>query len=121
MRAVTQDHTGATICGVQADRVHALTFAFGSGIVAIAAVLYTMLFPVDPYMGFSLTVKAFTIIILGGIGNLVGALIAGIFLGLAEGFTSFFWATQWAPAISIVLLLVILVIFPQGFGWRKSK
>ena len=120
MRAVTQDHTGATICGVKADRVHALTFAFGSGIVAIAAVLYAMLFPVDPYIGFALTVKAFTIIILGGIGNLVGALMAGIFLGLAEGFTSFFWATQWAPAISIVLLLVILVIFPQGFGKRKS-
>lgn len=119
MRAVTQDHTGATICGVRADRVHALTFAFGSGIVAVAAVLYSMMFPVDPYMGFALTVKAFTIIILGGIGNLVGALIAGIFLGLAEGFTSFFWATQWAPAISIFLLLVILVIFPQGFGMRK--
>lgn len=120
MRAVTQDHTGATICGVRADMVHALTFAFGSGIVAIAAVLYAILFPVDPYIGFSLTVKAFTIIILGGIGNLMGALFAGIFLGLAEGFTSFFWATQWAPAISIILLLVILVVFPQGFGRRRA-
>ena len=54
----------------------AATFAFGSSIVAAAAVLYTMSFPVDPYMGFGLTVKAFTIIILGGIGNLVGALLA---------------------------------------------
>ena len=79
-----------------------------------------MLYPVDPYMGFSLTVKAFTIIILGGIGNLMGALIAGIFLGLAESFTSFFWATQWAPAISIILLLVILILFPQGFGRHKA-
>ena len=119
MRAVTQDHVGAAICGVRANRVHAGTFAFGSAIVAIAAVLYTMLFPVDPYIGLSLTVKAFTIIILGGIGNLVGALIAGIFLGVAESLTSFFWATQWAPAISIILLIVILVLFPQGLLTRR--
>lgn len=121
MRAVTQDHVGAAICGVRASWVHAGTFAFGSAIVAIAAVLYTMLFPVDPYVGLSLTVKAFTIIILGGIGNLVGALFAGIFLGIAESLTSFFWATQWAPAISIILLLVILVLFPRGFLNRRSQ
>lgn len=104
---------------MRANWVHAGTFAFGSAIVAIAAVLYTMLFPVDPYIGLSLTVKAFTIIILGGIGNLVGAPIAGIFLGVAESLTSFFWATQWAPAISIILLIVILVLFPQGLLTRR--
>lgn len=121
MRAVTQDHVGAAICGVRARPVHAWTFAFGSAIVAVAAVLYTMIYPVDPYVGLSLTVKAFTIIILGGIGNLVGALLAGIFLGLAESLTSFFWATQWAPAISIILLLAILVLFPQGLLTRRSS
>lgn len=120
MRAVTQDHVGAAICGIHSRSIHAWTFAFGSAIVAIAAVLYTMLFPVDPYIGLSLTVKAFTIIILGGIGNLIGALLAGMFLGLAESLTSFFWATQWAPAISIILLLVILVLFPQGLLTRKQ-
>jgi branched-chain amino acid transport system permease protein len=121
MRAVTQDHVGAAICGVRSRSIHAWTFAFGSAIVAIAAVLYTMLYPVDPYIGLSLTVKAFTIIILGGIGNLMGALFAGIFLGLAESLTSFFWATQWAPAISIIMLLVILVLFPQGLLTRRPS
>ena len=85
-------------------------------IVAVAAVLYTMSFPVDPYMGFGLTVKAFTIIILGGIGNLVGALLAGLFLGVAEGLTGFFWKSEWAPALSVILLLAILVVFPKGLG-----
>ena len=120
MRAVTQDHVGAAICGVRSSWIHAGTFAFGSAIVAIAAVLYTMLFPVDPYVGLRLTVIAFTIIILGGIGNLLGALFAGIFLGVAESLTSFFWATQWAPAISIILLLVILTAFPQGLLTRRQ-
>ena len=79
MRAVTQDAVGARICGVRAGTIHAATVAFGSAIVAVAGVLYTLNYPVNPYEGFGLTVKAFTIIILGGIGNLPGALLAGIF------------------------------------------
>ena len=112
----TQDPVGARICGVDSSRMKAATFAFGSSIVAVAAVLYSMSFPVDPYMGFGLTVKAFTIIILGGIGNLVGALLAGLFLGVAEGLTGFFWKPEWAPALSVILLLLILVVFPKGLG-----
>ena len=118
IRAVTQDATGAQICGVQSTRMKALTFAFGSATVAIAAVLYVMSFPVDPTMGFSLTVKAFTIIVVGGIGNLPGALIAGVFLGVAEGLTGLYWKPEWAPALSVVAMLVILVARPKLAGAR---
>ena len=76
--------------------------------------------PIDPYAGFSLTVKAFTVIVLGGIGNLIGALAAGLFLGLAEAFTAFFWAAEWAPAISVVLLLVILILFPRTAAGKRA-
>ena len=114
IRAVTQDPVGAQICGIRSHAIHASTVGVGVAIVAIAGVLYVLNFPVDPYSGFELTVKAFTIIILGGIGNLVGALLAGIFLGVAEALTGYFWASDWAPAVSIVLLLVILVVFPKG-------
>ena len=119
VRAVTLDEVGATICGIDSQRAHALTFAVGSVLAAIAGVLYVISFPVNPYMGFNLTVKAFTIIVVGGVGNLTGALVAGLLLGLAEVFTAFVWAPQWAPAISIVLLLVILIVFPHGLTtWR---
>ena len=118
VRAVTQDATGAQICGVQSTRIKALTFAFGSATVAIAAVLYVLSFPVDPYMGFGLTVKAFTIIIVGGIGNLPGALLAGVFLGVAEGLTGLYWKPEWAPALSVVAMLLILVAFPKRVGAR---
>jgi branched-chain amino acid transport system permease protein len=121
VRAVTQDHVGAAICGVRSNRIHALTFGMGSALAAVAGVLYAMTFPIDPYAGFHLTVKAFTIIVLGGTGNLIGALIAGLFLGLAEAFTAFFWASEWASALSIVLLLIILVLFPRGLGsWKRA-
>jgi len=119
IRAVTQDEVGAQLCGVQSTRLKALTCAFGSATVTIAAVLYVLSFPVDPYMGFGLTVKAFTIIILGGIGNLPGALLAGAFLGVAEGMTGLLWKPEWAPALSVILMLLILVALPQGFA-RKS-
>ena len=121
IRAVTQDPVGAQICGVHSNSLKAATFAVGCGVVAIAAVLYTMSFPVDPYMGFGLTVKAFTIIILGGIGNLAGALVAGLFLGIAEGLTGFFWKPEWSPALSVFLLLVILVVFPNGFSFARRR
>jgi branched-chain amino acid transport system permease protein len=116
IRAVTQDATGAQICGVQSTRMKALTFAFGSATVAIAAVLYVLSFPVDPYMGFGLTVKAFTIIVVGGIGNLPGALLAGVFLGVAEGLTGLYWKPEWAPALSVILMLLILVLQPKIAG-----
>jgi branched-chain amino acid transport system permease protein len=121
IRAVTQDPVGAQICGIRANAIHAATVGFGVAIVAVAGVLYTLNFPVDPYMGFELTVKAFTIIILGGIGNLIGALAAGIFLGVAEAVTGFVWASDWAPAVSILLLLAILIVFPGGLlSGRRS-
>jgi branched-chain amino acid transport system permease protein len=120
VRAVTQDAVGARICGVRAGTIHAATVAFGSAIVAIAGVLYTLNYPVNPYEGFGLTVKAFTIIILGGIGNLPGALLAGIFLGVAEALTGFFWSSDWAPGLSIILLLLILIVFPRGFLTRSG-
>ncbi len=119
IRAVTQDQVAAQICGVNSARVKTLTFAFGAATVAIAAVLFAASFPVSPYMGFPLTVKAFTIIVLGGIGNLRGALLAGIFLGVAESMTGLFWSPEWAPALSVVLMLGILIAFPKLAG-RKA-
>jgi branched-chain amino acid transport system permease protein len=120
IRAVTQDQVGAMVCGVNSTALRALTFAFGSATVAVAAVLYTTSFPVSPYMGFPLTVKAFTIIVVGGIGNLRGALLAGIFLGVAESLTGLFWKPEWAPALSVVLMLFILVAWPEGRSRRPA-
>jgi branched-chain amino acid transport system permease protein len=120
IRAVTQDQLGAMICGVRSRSLRAATFAFAYGVVAVAAVFYAISYPVDPYVGLGLTVKAFTIIVLGGIGSLLGSLAAGLFLGIAEALTSFFAGTAWAPAVSILLLLVILVLLPRGLLARDA-
>ena len=121
VRAVTQDGVGAQICGVRSVHMKALTFAFGSATVAVAAVLYVLSFPVDPYMGFGLTVKAFTIIVVGGIGNLPGALLAGVFLGVAEGLTACTGSPSGRRALSVIAMLLILVVWPKGPGEDGMK
>lgn len=120
IRAVTQEEFGAQICGVRSRGLRAATFAFAYAVVAVASVLYAMNYPVDPYVGLGLTVKAFTIIVLGGIGSLYGSLLAGLFLGVAEALTAFFAGTAWAPAVSIILLLNILILLPQGLLVKKA-
>jgi branched-chain amino acid transport system permease protein len=120
IRAVTQDQFGAQICGVRSRGLRAATFAFAYAVVTVAAVFYAMSYPVDPYVGLSLTVKAFTVIVLGGIGSLFGSLFAGLLLGVVEALTAFFAGTAWAPAVSIVLLLIILVLLPQGLVTRRA-
>lgn len=114
LRAVTQDPLGARVCGVMSNRIKALTFSFGCAVVGIAAVFYAISFPVDPHIGLSITVKAFTIIILGGVGNLFGTLWAAMFLGLAEALTALFLQPEWAPAVAVILLLLILIAFPPN-------
>jgi branched-chain amino acid transport system permease protein len=120
IRAVTQDQFGARICGIPSVAIRASTFAFAYAVVTAAAVFYAMTYPVDPYLGLGLTVKAFTIIVLGGIGSLPGTLLAGFLLGVTEAFTSFYVGTAWAPAASILLLLGMLVLMPQGIVLRKN-
>jgi branched-chain amino acid transport system permease protein len=121
VRAVTQHATGAKVVGIRGEQINALTFAVGSALAAIAGILYAMNYPVDPNLGLSFTVKAFTIIVFGGIGSLVGALSAGLMLGVAEAVVAFYWGAEWAPAISIILLLGVLLVFPQGVtSWRTS-
>jgi len=118
VRAVTQDTVGARLCGVRAGAIHAATVAFGSAIVAVAGVLYTLNYPINPYEGFALTVKAFTIIILGGIGSLPGALLAGLFLGVAEALSAAAFGGPYREVVSLVIFVVVLVLRPQGLFGR---
>jgi branched-chain amino acid transport system permease protein len=121
IRAITQDTTGAMLVGVDITQMNMVTFGIGFILVAIASVFYDMMFTLGAYMGFPLTVKAFTIVILGGLGSLVGPVIGGIILGVAETITSFYFGSDWSPALSVIILLIILVLRPQGiFGYKQT-
>ena len=118
MRAVSEDAQAATLMGVNVNHTISLTFAVGSGLAAIAAVMYCTAYPmVDPYMGSMLGLKAFIAAVLGGIGIIPGAMLGGFAIGLIESLTKAYISSQLADAVVFGILILVLLIKPAGiFG-----
>ena len=115
MRAVTQNREVASILGVNILLISSITFGIGTALAAVGGVIYLANgFPVTPFIGIPITVKALTVVVLGGVGSIAGALIGGLILGVAETLTSVLISFYWSPAIAIILLLIILMIKPTG-------
>ena len=117
MRAVIQDREGALLVGGNIPRLSTLTFGVGTALTAVAGVLYVVLLPVDPHMGIPLTMRYLAIVVLGGVGNLVGALAGSMILGLAETLVGFTLGAEWSLTVAFFLLVLMLLVRPRGlFG-----
>jgi branched-chain amino acid transport system permease protein len=114
MRAVAQDEDAAALQGINVDRISSLAFALGAALAATAGVLIAPLFFVSPFMGGLPIVKAFVIIILGGMGSIPGALLGGLILGVAEGVGSIFLSSPAVNLLGFLLVILILLVRPQG-------
>ena len=115
MRAVPQDKDASTLVGINVNKIITLTFAIGSGLAAVAALMYcsTYLY-IKPTTGAMPGIKAFTAAVFGGIGSIPGAMIGGILLGLIEQMSKTYISTLWADAIVFAVLVVVLVVKPTG-------
>jgi branched-chain amino acid transport system permease protein len=111
---MAQNREGASLVGIDANRVAMLTFAVSGVLAAFAATLYAPINLVYPAMGHLVITKAFVIIILGGMGSFPGAIVGGLIIGLAEAFGGFYFSTDYKDLIAFVLLVVILSVRPQG-------
>lgn len=118
MRAVSEDGGAAMLMGINANVTISMTFAIGSALAAIAAVMYCSAYPVaDPYMGSMLGLKAFIAAVLGGIGIIPGAMFGGFAIGIIESMTKTYISTQLADAVVFGVLIVVLLVKPTGiFG-----
>ncbi len=118
MRAMAFDFVVTPLVGVPVNKVAAMTFALGSGLAAIAGIMFGMAYPVlDPYMGIAFGWKAFVAAILGGRGSIMGACIAGFMLGFIEIFVAMIFPSTLRDLIAYSIILVILVYRPHGlFG-----
>ena len=114
IRATSQDQILAGLVGINSRRVVAITFGISTALATAGGVLYMLTNPLYPAVGLVLTIKALTVMVMGGIGNVTGALVAGLMLGLAESLTSFFVGDIYVDIVGFVLLLVILLIRPNG-------
>lgn len=121
MRATFQDKDAAKIVGVNVSRIYTLTFALGSCLAAVAGALLAPVFVVNPTMGDLASLKAFAIVILGGLGSLPGAAIGGFALAMVEEFGAGYISTAYRDAIGFLVILAVMVLRPQGLFAGKER
>lgn len=114
MRATFQEKDSARLAGVDVERIYALTFTMGSGLAAAAGALLGSIFLIYPAMGNMAILKAFIVVILGGMGNFLGAIFGGLILGVTEGLGAGFVSSGYKDAIGFVLVILILMFKPSG-------
>ena len=100
--------------GINIDAISRITFGLGIALAAGTGVLYAALYTTEPFMGLNLTLKYLAVIIIGGVGSLPGAFVGGLVIALSEGLTSLYVGPHWAPLMAFALLVLALLIRPQG-------
>jgi len=121
MRATSQKSTASMLMGVNIEKVYIFTFALGAALAGAAGALYGIIFPFNPGIGALPTIKAFAIIIIGGLGSIPGAVIGGLLYGIAENTAVYFLGGIWQDAIAFALLIIVLVIKPTGIFGEKGE
>jgi len=114
IRATAQDREAAAIQGINIFQIYSITFGLGSATLGLAGAFLMPFFYVHPSVGLAFTIKAFIIVVLGGLGSLTGALLGGIIIGLIESVGSLFFSTQTTDLLVLILFVVILIYKPSG-------
>lgn len=121
MRATFQDRPTAALMGVNINRIYTATFAIGSGLAAAAGALLGPVFLVTPTMGDLASLKAFAIVILGGLGNLTGATIGGFILAFAEETGAGYVSSGYRDAMGFLIIILVLLFKPTGLFARAER
>ena len=120
MRAVSEDTGAAQLMGIDINNTITFTFAIGSALAGIGAVLYCCRYPiVNPTIGSLLGLKAFVAAVLGGIGSIPGAMVGGLAIGMAEVIVTAVGLSDWTDAVVFAVLIVVLLVRPTGFLGRS--
>jgi branched-chain amino acid transport system permease protein len=121
MRATFQDRETAALMGVGIDRIHTATFAFGAGLAAAAGALLGPVFLLYPSMGDLASLKAFSVVILGGLGNFAGAALGGLVLGVAEELGAGYVSSGYRDAVGFAIIVLVLLLRPSGLLARAER
>ncbi|MDL2218783.1 branched-chain amino acid ABC transporter permease [Ruminococcaceae bacterium OttesenSCG-928-O06] len=122
MRATSEDAGAATLMGINTNSVILFTFAVGSALAAVGAVLYSNTYmQIKPMMGGMLGLKAFVAAVFGGIGSIPGAMLGALILGLAESLSVVLGQSAWMDAVVFALLILILLFKPAGLLGQHMK
>jgi branched-chain amino acid transport system permease protein len=114
IRACADNYLGAKVVGLNVKHLYALTFGLGSACVAIAGCALSVLLEVTPQLGPAMTLLAFVIVIIGGMGSMAGALLGGVLIGMSEALAGLFIVPSAKSMFSFGLLILVLLFRPQG-------
>lgn len=122
IRAVSQDREVALFMGIDARRMGLVAFGIGSALAGMGGVLVSMMYLFTPVVGLAFTLKAFTVMVLGGLGSPLGALAAGLAIGVAESLVGFLFGEGYRDVIGYLLLVlfVLFLYFMPGVRWRRE-
>src|SRR5262249_44837994 len=118
VRAVAQNPEAAQAMGINLARIFSLTIALGVGLAGAGGALIAAQFNRYPAVGLPLTIKAFAITILGGMGNLLGALIASLVVGITESLAVMVIPSEWQSLIAFAVMVLVLLVRPEGLLGR---
>jgi branched-chain amino acid transport system permease protein len=122
MRATAQDGEAATLMGIDTDRVYQMTFAIGIACVGAAGVLVAPLYSVYPTAGLQFVLLSYVVVVLGGLGDIVGALLGSLIVAAVEVVGSYYFGTAWKEVLYFMLFIAVLVFRPAGlFGQRGAE
>jgi branched-chain amino acid transport system permease protein len=121
MRATFQDSDTAALMGVNVSGIYTMTFAIGSALAAAAGALLGPVFLVTPTMGDLAALKAFAIVILGGLGNITGATIGGFILAFVEEIGAGYISSGYRDAMGFLIIILVLLFKPTGLFARAER
>ncbi len=118
--AISQDAEAAKYMGIPSDRIFSLVMAISASLAALAGVLAGPFLSVQPSMHLLPIVKAFAIVIVGGLGSIPGSILAALMLGYAETLVAYLVSTSWTEIVSVLATLLMLVFRPAGFFGKRA-
>jgi branched-chain amino acid transport system permease protein len=119
IRAIAQNKPAAQLMGINVERVQMISYGIGAALAGAAGAAFSSVFYVFPAIGGLFTVKAFEVIVLGGLGNVVGAFLAGILLAVTESLGAIFISTGLKDAIGFLIFILVLIFRPAGLFGRS--
>jgi len=118
IRACSQNRVAAQLTGVNVRKIYMLTFGIGAALTGIAGVLISPNYPMTPTIGQTFSITAFVVVVLGTMGNFVGAFIGGLIIGVAEAFGGLYLGSDVRQVVSMGIFILVLLLRPQGLFGR---
>jgi len=118
--AISQDPEGAQYMGIPANRMYSVVMALSAGIAATAGVLTAPFLTVQPTMDLLPMVKAFAIVIVGGLGSIPGSILAALLLGYSETIVAYTVSPAWTEIVSLIAVLLTLILRPAGLLGKRT-